>query len=70
MYKVIDIIEPDFGCEGLPDGEEYCVDVVLKDKNSDRTLTIKVPDAQLYRKEINTGSFVNYENNIITKVNV
>lgn len=67
MYKVIDIIEADFGCEGLPDGEEYCVDVVLEDIDTAETITVNVPDAELYRKEINTNSIVKYENNELTK---
>lgn len=68
MYRVIDIIEPDFGCEGLPDGQEYCVDVLLQDIDTAKTITVNVPDAELYRKEINTGSLVKYENNELTKV--
>lgn len=67
MYKVTDIIEPDFGCEGLPDGEEYCVDVVLTDTETHKNITLKVPDAELYKKEINIGSFVKYENNKLIK---
>ena len=68
MYKVVDIIEPDFGCEGLPDGEEYCVDIVLQDIDTAERITVNVPDAELYRKEINTGSVVKFENNVLTKV--
>ncbi|MDD6488582.1 MAG: hypothetical protein PUG48_02045 [Clostridia bacterium] len=68
MYKVIDIIEADFGCEGLPDGEEYCVDVVLQNIDTAETVTVNVPDAELYKKEINTDSVVKFENNVLTKV--
>ena len=28
VYKVVDIIEPDFGCEGLPEGAVLCDEVV------------------------------------------
>ena len=59
MYKVKDIIEPDFGCEGLPDGEEICCEVVLEDEQSGGLLTVRVPDAELYRKNITVGSRVN-----------
>ena len=31
IYKVIDITEQDFGCEELPEGEKYSVDVILED---------------------------------------
>lgn len=67
MYKVMDIIEPDFGCEGLPDGEEYCVDVVLQNLDKAETITVNIPDAELYKKEINTGSVVKFENNELLK---
>jgi len=29
IYKVLDIIEPDFGCEGLPDGQVPMDEVIL-----------------------------------------
>ena len=59
MYKVKDIIEPDFGCEGLPDGEEICCEVLLEDEQSGGLMTVRVPDAELYRKNITVGSRVN-----------
>ncbi len=59
MYKVKDIIEPDFGCEGLPDGEEICCEVVLEDEQNGGLMTVRVPDAELYRKNITVGSRVN-----------
>ena len=31
MYKVIDIIESDFGCEGIPEGQEPTCEVILED---------------------------------------
>lgn len=68
MYKVIDITEHDFGCEGLPDGEEYYVDVVLENIDTAERITVNVPDAELYRKEINTGSIVKFENKVLFKV--
>ncbi len=57
MYIVEDIIEPDFGCEGLPDGEEPCCEVILKD-NDGKTMTMKVADAELYGKNITVGCAV------------
>lgn len=68
MYKVIDIIEPDFGCEGLPDGQEYCVDIILNNTETADNITVNVADAELYKKEIDIGSFVEYCDNILTKV--
>ena len=67
MYKVIDIIEPDFGCEGLPEGQEPCCDVILKNENGD-VKTVSIPDAELYRKDILPGGEVSYKNGVITKI--
>ena len=58
MYIVKDIIEPDFGCEGLPEGEEICCEVILEDKENGNKSVIKVPDAELYKKNIDIGSQV------------
>ncbi len=57
-YKVIRIIEPDFGCEGLPDGEELMDTLVLEDNVGD-TVTIKAEDKKLYELDV-------CENDIVT----
>ena len=36
IYKVLDIIEPDFGCEGLPDGQVPMDEVILLDQNNNK----------------------------------
>ena len=36
IYKVLDIIEPDFGCEGLPDGQVPMDEVVLLDEENNK----------------------------------
>ena len=61
-YKVINIYEQDFGCEGLPEGKEYSVDVVLSNIETNEEITISAPDAELYEKNINIGSLVSYDN--------
>ena len=66
MYMVVEIIEPDFGCEGIPDGQEPRCEVVLENENG--KVIVTVPDAELYRKEIYEGVNVEYRNNIIQKV--
>lgn len=58
MYIVKEILEPDFGCEGLPDGQELCCEVILEESESGETLTVKAPDAELYEKGIDVGSEV------------
>ena len=57
-YIVKDIAEPDFGCEGLPDGEELCCEVLLESVRDGSALTVKAPDAELYEKDIDIGSRV------------
>lgn len=66
LYKVVDIIEPDFGCEGLPDGAVLCDEVVLVSQNGER-LTVKAEDEMLYREGIDVGSTVKICNRNIIK---
>ncbi len=68
MYRVKDIIEPDFGCEGVPEGEEICCEVILEDIETGITRMVKIPDAELYRKCITTGSLTEYTDNVLEKV--
>ena len=55
-YKIIRIDEPDFGCEGLPDGEILTDDVLVEDMNGNRK-TVKIGDALLYTLELNEGDY-------------
>ena len=45
-YTVKDIEEPDFGCEGLPDGQVITDKVTLKAENGD-IIKLDVADAYL-----------------------
>ena len=47
-YKIIRILEPDFGCEGRPDGYEQVDDVIIENDQGVRK-TLKMKDAELYR---------------------
>ena len=67
MYKVTEIIEQDFGCEGLPDGQEPMCEVVLQSDDG-KQITICVSDKELYTKEISEGQMIDYTDGIITKV--
>lgn len=67
MWTVKDIQEPDFGCEGLPDGEELCCDVLMMETESGEMRTVGVPDAELYEKDIRPGTLVTIENGRIMK---
>lgn len=46
------IDEPDFGCEGRPDGVEPIAKVTLLKLKSEEEIQLEIPDAELYRKEI------------------
>ena len=52
IYKVIDIEEPDFGCEGLPDGEQIMDIVTLQESEGVTDIRLKISDAYLYLEEI------------------
>lgn len=67
MYKVKDIIEPDFGCEGIPDGEQLCCEVVIEDIETGVLSTVIVPDEELYGKCIVEGCKVTFNNGVIVK---
>lgn len=53
-YKILDIIEWDYGCEGIPDGEEPMCSVVVRDEN-DEEKTLKLTDAFLTENGLNVG---------------
>ena len=57
QYKVIHIIEPDFGCEGLPAGSIRMDQVILQDEEG-MQVTIEVADAYLYEQQIDEGDVV------------
>ena len=53
-YTILKIQEPDFGCEGLPEGQHPVDDVLLQDESGNQ-ITIQIPDAQLYASNLNEG---------------
>lgn len=57
-HLVMRIDEPDFGCEGRPDGVEPMARVTLLKLKSKEEIQLEIPDAELYRKEIDEGSEV------------
>ena len=52
-FNVLRIDEPDFGCEGRPDGMEVKDNVLLKSN-----YTVQEKDARLYELDINEGDKV------------
>lgn len=65
-YKVLDIIEPDFGCEGLPDGKVPVDEVILQDENNCKII-MEQGDSYLYDMNINVGDTVTLVNNKLVK---
>lgn len=57
-YLVMRIDEPDFGCEGCPDGVEPMAKVTLMKLKNEEEIQLKIADAELYRKNVNEGSEV------------
>lgn len=60
-YKVIRIMEQDFGCEERPDNESYNVDVMLVNEETGENLTVSMADDELYSKNIDVGCLVTYD---------
>lgn len=57
-YCVLRIDEPDFGCEGRPDGIEVKDNVLLRSNYTGEERTIWQKDASLYEMDINEGDEV------------
>lgn len=68
IYKVIDIEEPDFGCEGLPDGEQIMDIVTLQESEGVMDIRLKISDAYLYQEEIDVGTEVIIKEDTIIKI--
>lgn len=60
IYRIIDLIEPDNGCEGFMPGEEPMVTLVLADENGNNR-TVRLPDVQAYLLKWDVGSEVSGE---------
>lgn len=58
-YKIARIDEPDFGCEGRPDGQPAMDKVWLVDEEG-RELIIEAADALLYQLELDEGDVASY----------
>lgn len=48
-YRITDIIEDEFGCEGRPEGEEPMVTILLVD-DTGKQRSIRMADKQAYEK--------------------
>ena len=59
-YRIIDLIEPDNGCEGFMPGEEPKVTLILSDENGCER-SVRLPDALAYRLEWDIGAVITEE---------
>ncbi|MGN1392069.1 MAG: hypothetical protein ACI4WQ_08775 [Sharpea porci] len=59
-YKIIEILEPDFGCEGRPEGYVQVDDVVVEDDLGTQHI-LKMEDAKLYELKLDIGSYMEIE---------
>ena len=57
-FNGLRIDEPDFGCEGRPDGMEVKDTVLLKSNYTGQEMTVQEKDARLYELDINEGDKV------------
>ena len=57
VYKIISIYDPDYGCEGVPEGEEPQCRVILQ-REDGSTFYHMEPDARLYEMGIEEGMYV------------
>lgn len=67
IYTVKEIIEPDFGCEGFPEGYEPECEVILADDSGNR-ITVSIKDKELYQKDIIEGSRVDLSGETVEKI--
>ena len=54
-YTIIRITEEDYGCEGIPEGEELMCSVLVRDEN-DSEKWLKLADSYLTSHKLNIGS--------------
>lgn len=57
-YCVLRIEEPDFGCEGRPEGQAVMDRVFLREDGVEGETVIFMEDSLLYEREIAEGTFV------------
>ena len=57
-YQVTRIEEPDFGCEGRPEGQEIKAKVFLKEETTEKETILFMEDKLLYERDIDEGSKV------------
>lgn len=54
-YTIIQILEDDYGCEGIPDGEEPMCSVLVKDNDGSERF-LRIADSWLTENKLECGS--------------
>lgn len=54
LGKILMVEEPDFGCEGAPDGCIYGT-VVIQERDAERPRTVKIPEHTLFSGHMDDG---------------
>ncbi len=68
IFKIVKIEEPDFGCEGVPEGELIRDEVTILGQNG-KEFIMRVEDKLLYEKDLNEGdSFMIDESGNMVKI--
>lgn len=62
-YEVMEIEEPDFGCEGRPDGAVPMARVTLRSVQDNTVIKVEIADGYLYQEEIDEGNII-YQNDV------
>ncbi|MBE6876089.1 MAG: hypothetical protein E7496_05075 [Ruminococcus sp.] len=56
-YLILKILEEDYGCEGIPEGEEPLCNVLLQDESGGQVWK-KFPDRWLTEQHLDEGSII------------
>lgn len=59
QYKVLEIFDEDYGCEGIEEGEEPMCNIVLSDSNGNRKI-IKLSERYIAEKKISEGDIIDF----------
>lgn len=67
-YEVVNIEEPDFGCEGRPEGQTVLCKVVLKHKKTGEKRILEVSEQNLDEEGITEGDMVRAAERVLLKI--
>jgi len=59
-YTIIRILEEDYGCEGIPDGEEPMCSVLVRDTNGCEKM-LRIADSWLTENNLDRGSVFDWD---------